>query len=275
MLGIIDIIKRSFKAWTSNFIIVLPFVFLYVAALILMIPLLAIIFFSFLKSYFSGITGMATDTALETFPTFPNFFGLTFLMNFILIYVVIFVVALLFISAYFSPGAIGMAKELWQKKISLRTMHEYGKYFYWRFLGVSILLALITIGIYAVLIGISSLPFFITRQPVWLLLLILGILIAFFLVLFFILAPLCLVAENLGIRRSISRSCQIVRKNYFSLLGLVILFMLMMGGAGMITNIIPFTGWIGSLASLLVFQPVLTIALMLFVLDRMQGKKLR
>ena len=272
MLKAEEIVKKSFSAWANNFIIVLPFVFSALANVILIVPFFVSIIFSIAPLSFvrANIGKFSSITSLTGLITNAK----SFLSPSFLVYGVIFLVASLFINAYFSAGATGMAKEIWKgRKISLNTMHKYGKYFYWRYLKALSLLVLIVIGIFAAVAGTFSLPFFITKNPGWIPLLILGMLISFFLAIFFSLTLFCLVAENSSVKKSISKSCQLVRKNYFSFLGILILFGLMIGGTSMITRIIPFIGGrISTLANLLIFRPVLTIAMMLFVLDRSKSK---
>jgi len=266
MLSVAEIIKRSFVAWASNFIIVLPFVFIGIASAVLAIPLLTIFWIWAISLNPASLIKITAKSFVSYFLSSPFFIPF-------LIFLIIFIIALIFVSAYFGGGAVGMAKEIWQgKKISLGTMHRYGKYFLFRYAGALVILSLIGTGILAAIMGLFALPFLLTRQSAWLLLVFPGFVLVFLLLCFFILTPFYMINENLSIAESIGKSCCVVKRNYVSFLGILFLFFVMQLGVGLL-NLVPFAGLVSGFVNLLIFVPVQTLAMMLFAIDR--SKKFR
>lgn len=280
--NIIEIIGLSFRNWWQNFIIVLPFVFNMVASgigLLLLLLLFGLLFTAvfgslFLKAlqeffYLSTLGGMdmiEVEQGLENMTNLTAFFSepSVFVLLFVMVVIAVFLLGL--IKAYFYSGAIAMSSEIVSgKKTNLRTMTIAGKKFLWRYWLVQLI---ITLGI-LVWFFLFSLPLILGGNVVWLLLPVLSLfplifIFIFFMLIFFMLAEYYVVLEGLGVWQAFARSVAVVKKNYWAMMGLDVLFFLM----NVVVGTIP---WFGGLASLLVVVPCQTLAFVIFAIERGKG----
>jgi hypothetical protein len=164
------------------------------------------------------------------------------------------------ISAYFNGGILGMIKEFLRTKSKngLKMMDYCGKRYFKRLFQYSLFinLAFIVIGI------IFFIPIVLSKANVWFILLFgLIVLAIIVLMLFLTFSTFILVFEKKGIFQSISESFKITSKNFFPLLGLVILF-------GLIGSLVSFIPIFGSIIQLLAVTPAMMFALFQFYLER-------
>jgi len=157
------------------------------------------------------------------------------------------------ISSYFLAGVTAMAFDITKKKkISLKSMFSYGKKFFFRFLGISIVLGIID-GVLSLVLLIPS----VSSQEG------LTIVLSFCITLItslFGLSKSYLIIQNNGVFASIGKSFSIVRKNYLRFVLLAIMF----GALMALIELIPYAG---VLISSVIIVPAEIIAYVLFALD--------
>ena len=267
--SVFSIIGLGFKKWWQNFVIVVPFIFNALAFVIGALILLLIFSSLFVTLFHASlplkalqelmIAGAAGQTTLspEIISALTNLLVPSTIIYFIFVGI-ISVLILGLIKAYFYSGAIAMAKDLFiNKKTDLKVMNKAGKKFLWRYwlVGLVIILGIL------IWLFIFSLPLLITQNISLLAIPILSLIPLIFVFVLFALADYFIVLENLSVLESIKRSIFVVKKSYWSMFGLGLLFLLMSSIVGMIP-------WVGSLVSLLVIIPIQTIAFVLFALER-------
>ncbi|UZE93984.1 MAG: hypothetical protein IB618_00190 [Candidatus Pacearchaeota archaeon] len=256
--NIFDIIGMSFRKWWYNFIIVLPFVFNAVASIIGILILFLIFGLLFMVIFGLSPLGLLGDLVLlgQLEGVIPDF-SPGILIYLALVFIVMILVLEL-IKAYFYSGGIAMASEIVRgKKTSLRVMDKNGWKFLWRFWIIEIIIALGVI----IWLFIFALPFIFTQDISLLSIMGISVIPMMFVYVFFILVEYFLVLEDLSVWKSFERGISIVKTNYWAMLGLGVLFLLMTGLAS-------FIPWIGGIASLIIFIPCQTIAFVIFALKR-------
>ena len=253
IFGIFRILGKSFRAWAQNLIIIYPFIFI---AIVLFILFLLFGLEDIIK-YFWSVKFGGVDVYDIPFSAIKLFSISTKIFPIVSI---IYAFCLIFITAYFGAGIIGMTKEIWRgKKISLRTMHIFGKRFIFRYIGTKILIGLMI----TVYFALFFLPVLITKNENLLILPLVALIPGLFLFLLLSLSVFYLVSEDLSIKKSIIRSYSILcqGKNYISLLGLILLF-------GLINATTILTLILMPILEICLVLPVQTLAFTLFALNR-------
>ncbi|MCX8194397.1 MAG: hypothetical protein N3G19_03520 [Candidatus Pacearchaeota archaeon] len=259
MKNIIEIIGSSFKLWWKNFIIVLPFVFNFFLSSVALV-LLFLLFFAFLFSKLSlqdliNLGTLSTQAEIEKFSSLLS--EPSFLLGFV-IFILISVFILSFIRAYFYSGAIAMSSEIVNgRKTNLKTITTNGKKFFWRYWLVQLI---INVAIF-LWIFVFSLPLILTKNPSFIILTLVSLIPMVLIYVLFLLAEYYLVIEDLKIWETFSKSFVIVKRNYWTMLGLGVLVFLM----NIVAGIIPFVGF---LVSILIVFPCQTIAFTIFSIER-------
>lgn len=237
--SVFGMIGLSFQRLFENALIMLPFLFNLIATGIIIVILFLIAGL--------GLAFAAVEPDVSTLLS-PSFI-LTATIGFLAIWL---------IGCYFSSGAVGMALDIMKgKKTSLGAMHYYGKRFFFRYWLIGLLIGL-AILIWATIFG---LPIILTQETAYVAILILSSIPAIFVFILFTFAYTLLIVRDLGAWEAVKKSVSLVKRNYWSTFGLVILYFLMMGVVGMIP-------WIGSIANLIILTPSMTIAFVIFVLER-------
>ena len=264
MRSVFEIIAESFKKWYKNLVIVLPFVFSAIATFLGLLILLTFFTSIFLALFnvdlsFLQIAQFSTGTTAD--PQVINQL-LSIVSPFTIIYILVALavsVFLLFlIKAYFLSGAIGMSsKILRNKKISLKDMNYYGKNFFTRYF----LIKLIIFGAILLWLVIFSLPAIVSGKTALIFIPILSLIPLAFLYLLSILSEYYLILNNTTALGAIRQSISTAKRNYLAILGLYLIYFL----AYILTSFIPL---VNPLIVALIVEPTITIAFVLFSLDR-------
>ena len=255
--NIFDVIGMAFQKWWYNFIIVLPFIFSLIASIISILLIFFIFVFLFkiispgiLESFITFIRG-------ENIESMSNLITPT-LAIYIILAAIISVLVLELIKAYFYSGAIVMASDIVKgKKTNLRVMNKAGKRFLWRYFFVKLI---ISVGI-IIWLFIFLLPFILTEKFSLLWILFISVIPLAFIYVLFLLPEYFVVLDNVGVWDAIKRSIGVVKANYWAMLGLGLLFILM-------SAVVGFIPWVGSLLSLIIIAPCQTIAFIIFIFER-------
>ncbi len=254
-------------------IIVLPFVFNALvsgAGALLLFLLLSLIFVAVFGSVVmdalkelvilsatSGITGTTGEPASETIGSLLALLSEPSVVFFLAVSIVMAALVLGIIRAFFYSGAVAMSSEIYgEKKTNLRTMLNGGKRFLWRYWDVEIVLALLVI----IWLFVFSVPWVLSGNITLVVIPVLSIVPLIFVYVLFALSCYYVVIEDLGVWKALGRSLEVVKKNYWPMVGLGLLFILMSSVVGMIP-------WIGGLLNLLVVLPCQTIAFAIFAIE--------
>ena len=154
-----DTIGRGFNTWKNNLNICLPFVFNLVLTSLLAITIMGSAFYVAIPSFFSYLSDpskMSPSIINELLPPIiENVIPL-------LIAVIITLILSLLVSAFFTSGAIGMAKEATKKgRTDLSDMRKYGKK-----RCISLFFANIFVSLLTFLGGIFLIPGFLRIIPI-------------------------------------------------------------------------------------------------------------
>mgnify|MGYP000005728007 CR=1 FL=1 len=188
--NIFEIVAESFEKLFSNYSLVLPFVF------------------SFLASFILGASLSLAGLSLEELNT-----------RFLLLSSIAFLVLWL-ANSYFFSGAIGICIEIVKaRKAKLAVMHSTGKKFFFRYWLFTLILGLIIVIWFA----LTFLLYFSTRNLASLL-----VLLPFpFFFVFFVFAPYLLLLNDVNVLRAIKQSFALVKSNYWTSFFLLLLFFIM------------------------------------------------
>ncbi len=275
-ISVFEIIKESFTKWKENFIIVLPIIFLLVSTLLLIFLFLIVYGGVFLARFGSEVLESVSVENLASLLT-PGFVVILFLV------LLIGILCYFLISSYFSSGMLGMAKDcLNNKKISLKTMHEYGKKFFKRYFYLSLILILFLLGLFVLFFALANLifsnsildsvingTFNVSNLFLIFLFVIFVFVIPLIIFLLFYLSYYFLIKDNTNIKNSIKKSFKLARKNLFSLLGLVVLYVIISLLVSFLLSFVPFLGTLIDFGfTLLVWTPIFIISFMKFVINR-------
>ena len=228
--GPIEITGDAFKALAKNWIILIPGI-------------------SVFLSLFGGIF------LVDYLSTIVDNFSL------LIILWVILVIAMIFAVLYFGLGALGLAKEIAEKrKAKWKHVNQYWKKFWVRYLGVTLIIILVFISIAAVVYLLSLLIRILGGEIAFIAaLLILGV-IGALIGLLFMLPPYMLLINNKSIIDAIKQSVKVSKKNYLSLLGVIVIFFVL-------SLALSFVPYLGNLFSVIIGATE-GIALMMFALER-------
>jgi hypothetical protein len=144
--------KGGYHTWRKNLILCVPFILgMIIAAVIAMAIMLPVMF-----SMILPLTEQKITNPTEAFQQFSTMFSDN-IITFIALMIIV-VVATSLIMAFFTAGAIGMAKEaLLTGKATIAHMFEYGKRKYLSLFGANLLVALIImIGFLALIPGFMA-----------------------------------------------------------------------------------------------------------------------
>ncbi len=159
-----DIISKGFDTWKNNLNICLPFVFSMVitsALLIIIIGSAVFVTIPSLVPFFSNPSEIEPGPILDLLPKIFQSMGI------IITAAIIAIILSLFVNAFFTSGAIGMAKEATKSgKTNLTDMKEYGTKKFISLFSSNIIIGLITFagviflipGILYILPNLSSFP---------------------------------------------------------------------------------------------------------------------
>lgn len=235
--GFGDLFSDSLKEYGDKFMILLKtFAFIYFIPIVIM-AVIGIILVFLTGFTVSNISSNLTGTVmLNLFEGGISALGLVLLFIFIIIYLIISVLLSI------SYVHISLAK----KETSWKNVFKVARNFFWKYLGISILMGILLILLY-------------------LLLIIPGIIFT----VYWIFAIYILMNEKLGIWESLKKSKQIVKGRWWRVFGYFLLLMLIIMAVSIVTGFIPF---IGSLVQFLVITPFCIIFFKNFYLD-LKGKK--
>ena len=269
-----SIIGKGFETWKKNLIICLPFVFS-----LILTSMVAII-----------IIGGALLAAVPSFPSLIPYFTKPdeippelipqllsqFIQNIdmIIAAVIITVILVLLISAFFTAGAIGMAKEATEKgRTSLSDMTEYGRRKFISLLFANLIVGLIALagvvflipGVLYILPNITTL----SELPPEVMLPALALFGLGFLIMFiyallisimFALPPYAVVIGDLGALEGVKRGFRFFMLHKLDVFLLWLVVIVIGGVVGFVTGSIPYIGQLISMAvSVIVIQPLIVI----------------
>lgn len=263
-----DLIGKGFKIWKSNLNLCFPFLLNLVFSILALLPLAAA---------FLAILGLsASSEDLSSLESASPEELLSWLWDNLFILVAAFVLVILvmaIISAFFTAGAIGMAKEALETgKSTTAAMWSAGRKHFWNMFIASILMGIIVVAGTAFLLPgvIYLLPSF-NPSPETIALLVAGImlLIIYALIISLLLAivPYALVVDSLGAVEAIKASIGFFKYNKFDVFILWLVIVAISIGLQMIGNSIS-TGdtvtyqplsIVTGIINLLVFAPLSTL----------------
>jgi len=267
-----EIIGGGFNTWKKNLNICVPFILSAIISLLIATVVIILTLFSLFAPLFEGfITNpsalASSDVLSQIFSTLANNLG-------VLIIVFIIVALILgLINAFFTSGAIGMAKEaVLTGRSTLSHMTDYGKRKYLSFFGANIIVGLIlAVGFVFLLPGIlglsanlGSVPDGMASQGVLAFLsLLLGLIpmVLYMLIMSIILALVtyAVVLDDLKAVEGVRKGIQVFwhnKLNVFLLWLIVLVFGFLVG----LVNMIPFIGGIVMLVVMfIIFTPLTTI----------------
>lgn len=234
--NVFGILKGGITGYFGNLNLSLPFLFLIVIALVL-----AFIFSS------------AAGDSIQNLQVNPSN------ALWIVLIMLIFFIILILAYSFMISGAIGMAIEVAKKKkATFSTLMSFGSKFWSRFLGVTILLLLVTLIPFILLVtGADVLVrnLSVASQLVTLIFIIFIVLLLF---IFFMLAPYFLVIKNIRVFAAIQESIKFAKRYYGDLLLLTLIFVIA-------ETILYFAGFIGQIINLLVIAPIQALIFTLFI----------
>ncbi|MBS3073678.1 hypothetical protein J4465_02690 [Candidatus Pacearchaeota archaeon] len=257
-LGVFDSIREAFKKWAANFIIVMPFVFNFLITIAIggaaIIGAIAVFFGVYATSLTLTTLQQMTETEMVTAlanaltPGAMAFVGLA-----IFLLILIFTI----IQSFFESGAIGMSMDLGNgRKTSLKTMWKTGKKFWLR----SSLLKIIFGFLILIFSLIFFIPFVLTENVFWIILLFIMIIPAIFFLIMFSFAQYLLIINDLDVFKSIKASWKFVGRRYWRVWGLV----LMIGLISLVAGFIPYVSYV---LAILLTAPIQALSYVIYALN--------
>lgn len=267
---IMDLIGTGFKSWSKNLAIILPFLFSSIASVIIFAAGI-LISFSILKISFSTLASLTDETAVtQLSQQISSALSNSSTLALLIIVAVVFILVTMLVNAYFSSGAIGMAKDYFRfkRRVGLKEMHENGKKFLGRFfsyqLVVSVVL-LVFLGIFFILMVALN------YSAVSIIIFAVMCLVALIAMIFVSMTPYIFIIEDSNLWKSFGKSFNTVKKNFWPLLGLFVLWALMSIVLSLIT-LIPVVGQIlnpiTSLVNTFIISPSSQFSYVLFCQER-------
>lgn len=258
--NIIKLIGEGFSNLFKNPTIIIPVLFSLIISLILMIIGILVLFKILGLSFaqlFSGTIDQTTSSQIVT--DMLAKFQVPGTLTLLIILGILFFLVFLIITSYFNGGILGMIKEFFEKKkkTGLTEMHEYGSKFLGRFF-----LFHFFFNILFMILAILLFLLFLAGNGIWMIILFIILMLALFVFyLFFTLTTYVIVIEDCGVWQGVKGSFSIVGKNFFPLLGLIVLFGIMSGIAGRIP-------YVGGILAAVIIGPAMAIAVFLFAKER-------
>jgi len=224
-----ELIGKGFGTWKSNLNLCLPFILSFFVSVLVMIPVLIAFALTFLPLASMDLNATTVENAAEmqnlinqTQASLENL--QTGQMVQIALFFVVLAVLMSLVSAFFTAGAIGMARSaLDSGKARLADMWSAGRENFWNMFMATILMGLLTMaGLVFLIPGIALLPRPLEAEPQAVGALLIGIMLLIFyalaLSLLLALAPYALVVERLGAVDAIKASIDFFRYNKFDVL---------------------------------------------------------
>jgi len=266
-----SIIRKGFDTWKKNLSICLPFLFsLILSSIAAIIAIGGAILVSIpsLVPFLTKLDEIPPDLIPQLLPQILQNMGIN------IIAVIITVILVLLISAFFTAGAIGMAKEAAETgRTSLSDMMDYGRRKFISLLFAIIIVGLITLagvvflipGVLYILPDITTL----SQAPPEVMLPAIAILGLGFLIMFIYMAivsimlalpPYAVVIDDLGAIEGVKRGFNFFMKHKLNVFLLWLVVLVIGGVAGFVTGYIPHIGGVISMAvSVIVIQPLTVI----------------
>ena len=266
-----SVIGKGFETWKKNLNICLPFVFNAILTSIVAVIIIGgalLVAVPSLMSYLTKPYEISPDIASQLLPQFLQNIGI------IIAAAIVAVILVLLISAFFTAGAIGMAKEATEKgRTSLSDMTNYGRKKFISLLFANIIVGLIALagvvflipGVLYILPNITTL----SQAPPEAMLPALVILGLGFLVMMvyialisimFALPPYAVVVDDLGAVNGVKRGFKFFMKHKLNVFLLWLIVIVIGGVVGFVLGSIPYIGQLISMAvSVIVIQPLTVI----------------
>ena len=263
--NILKLIGEGFAGVFKNPRVILPAFFSMILSLIL--ALLGIfVFLKILGVPFTQLFSGSIDTATSTQIVNDMLANLKVpgTLALLIVMAVLFILVFLIITSYFNGGIIGMMKEFYEKnrKTGLSEMNKYGV----KFLGRIFLFNVLFNVIFFILVMLLSLPSVAIDPTLKTAIAIYSVceaLLLFVFYLFLSLTSYSMVLDDSSVWKAMKTSFSTVWHNFFSLLLLIILFLIM----SVLVTFIPYIGWI---VSAIVITTAMTIAFLVFAKERKQ-----
>ncbi|MDY6964849.1 MAG: hypothetical protein SVM80_02600 [Halobacteriota archaeon] len=266
---LVDIIGEGFDTWKNNLVICLPFIFNTVITSVVAAAIMGsaiLISIPELISFFESAE-ISPGAIVQIFPEILQSTSL------IITATIITMILSLLISAFFTSGAIGMAKEATKSgRADLSDMGEYGRRKYINLFFANIIITLLTFaGFIFIIPGLLNLipiltasvnPEFVDLLPA-LPLLVLGILaaVAYILVISILFAPsrYAIVIDDLGAIEGLKEGFRFFMENKVEVFLLFIIVIAAMAIPAFFSSIPYIGGIISMIITLLIIQPLVVI----------------
>ncbi|MDK2938518.1 MAG: hypothetical protein PWQ51_682 [Methanolobus sp.] len=283
------LVRKGFGTWTGNLNLCVPFILKIVASVIFFMFSMILFTILFIVPAMSGTIDSASMTQDEMLDLMYSVFYEHILV--IAIFSIVLFAIYMIIDSFIMAGAIGMAKEALEKgHTSISTMFTTGKQNYLNLFFVNALIVLLILAgvIFLVpgLLSIDDINILLSNSDMAtasLSLLVLGVFLWVFYIiiisLLFFLVNYVLVADELDPITAIETGVSIVLSNKLASIGLWLVVMgisFVLGFIGQITSYVEILSQLWSLFDLLlstiVIQPLITVWLTRFYLDRTERK---
>jgi len=265
------ILRNGFDTWKKNLAICLPFLFSFiltsVVAVIIIGGAIIVAVGPLLPSLVPHLTDageIPPEVLQQLLPQVLQHIGI------IIAAILITVIVVLFINAFFTAGAIGMAKEATEKgRTSLSDMTDYGKRKFLSFLFATIIVGLIALaGVLFLVPGVVYLLPAITETGVPNIAAFAPLFLGFVIMLFYLLIvsimfalpPYAVVIDDLGAIESVKRGFKYFMAHKLGVFVLWLILIVIAVVAGIILGNIPYIGqWISLAVSVIIIQPLSVI----------------
>ena len=266
-----SVIGKGFDTWKENLIICLPFVFSAVLTSIVAIIIIGGTLLAAIPSFFSLIPYLSKPEEITPELILPLMSQILPSIGIIIAVVIITVILVMLISAFFTVGAIGMAKEATETgRTSLSDMKDYGRRKFISLLFADIIVGLISLvglvflipGILYVLPNITTLseptpevilPAFETFMIGILIMSIYMIIIS----ILFALPRYAVVIDDLGAIEGVKRGFNIFMNHKVNVFLLWLVALVIGIAVSVILSLIPYVGqFLNIVVSIIVIQPL-------------------
>ncbi|MBE0516791.1 MAG: hypothetical protein IBX41_05300 [Methanophagales archaeon] len=265
-----SILHNGFDTWKKNLTICLPFVFSFILTSIVAVIIIGGAILVTVGPLLPSLVPYLTDSG-EIPPEVMQQLLPQFLQHIdvIIAAVIITIILVLLINAFFTAGAIGMAKAATEKgRTSLSEMIDYGRRKFSSLLFATLIVGLIALaGVIFLVPGVISLLPAITETPPGVpnmaafapLFLGFVVLLFYMLIVSIILAlpPYAVVIDDLGAIEGVKRGFKYFMAHKLEVFLLWLILLLIAIVAGIISGTIPYIGyWVNLLVSVIVVQPL-------------------
>ncbi|OPX76498.1 MAG: hypothetical protein A4E44_00600 [Methanosaeta sp. PtaB.Bin018] len=222
-----ELIGKGFGIWKRNLSLCIPFLLSFALSVLVIIPVLgAFVLVTVPLASLNSTTVESVEEMQELFSQMEDStsgLSLQQVVQIMLLFVIL-IVLLSLVSAFFTAGAIGMARQaLDKKKTDTRAMWSAGReHFLNMFIATILMNLMIVAGLIFIAPGIATLPSPLQAEPQAVSLLVLGVLMlilyVFALSLALAAAPYALVVDKIGALAAIKASISFFRYNKFDVL---------------------------------------------------------